>query len=82
VKDLETAFTILLNPKKKTNMSDLNITQLELIDIVSKALEIPQSTYTYLEDHTDGSKLAIAEQFILDNISKRVLEQIQNKNDN
>ena len=62
-------------------MSNLNINKLELLDIVSKALEIPQSTYTYLEDHTDGSQLAIAEQFILDNISKRVLEQIQNKDE-
>ena len=60
-------------------MNNLNITKLELLDIVSKALEIPQSTYAYLEDHTDGSELAIAEQFILDNISKRVLVQIHNK---
>lgn len=62
-------------------MSNLNISKLELLDIVTKALEIPQSTYAYLEDHTDGSQLAIAEQFILDNISKRVLAQIQNKKD-
>jgi len=62
-------------------MSNLNINKLELLDIVSKALEIPQSTYSYLEDHTDGSQLAIAEQFILDNISKRVLEQIQNNDE-
>ena len=62
-------------------MSNLNISKLELLDIVTKALEIPQSTYAYLEDHTDGSQLAIAEQFILDNVSKRVLAQIQNKKD-
>jgi hypothetical protein len=62
-------------------MSNLNISKLELLDIVNKALEIPQSTYAYLEDHTDGSQLAIAEQFILDNVSKRVLAQIQNKKD-
>lgn len=60
-------------------MNDLNINKLELLDLVSRALEIPQSTYSYLEDHTDGTQLAIAEQFILDNISKRVLTQIQNK---
>ena len=62
-------------------MSNLNISKLELLDIVTKALEIPQSTYAYLEDHTDGSQLAIAEQFILDNVSKRVLAQIQYKKD-
>jgi len=62
-------------------MSNLNISKLELLDIVTKALEIPQSTYACLEDHTDGSQLAIAEQFILDNVSKRVLAQIQNKKD-
>ena len=60
-------------------MNDLNINKLELLDLVSRALEIPQSTYSYLEDHTDGTRLAIAERFILDNISKRVLTQIQNK---
>jgi len=56
---------------------ELTISKFELLDIVSKALEIPQSTYIYLEDHTDGSELAIAEQFILDNVSKRVLKQIE-----
>jgi hypothetical protein len=59
-------------------MESLNISSLELLDLVSKALEIPQSTYSYLEDHTDGSQLAIAEQFILDNVGEGVLEQIEN----
>ena len=63
-------------------MNNLNINNLELLDLVSKALEIPQSTYSYLEDHTDGTKLAIAERFIYDNVSKSVLEQLnQNKDE-
>jgi len=69
----------IINWKGKEMSKEINITHPELLDIVSKASEIPQSTYSYLEDHTDGSELAIAEQFILDNISKKVLVQIQNK---
>ena len=58
----------------------LNISNLELLDLVNKALEIPQSTYSYLEDHTDGSELAIAEKFIYDNVSHDVLKQLLNQN--